>query len=127
MIAGKTKTIIACGAAIAVVLLAVGKVRKMREPAVVSEISYAHSLATAWLIGQYADNGVYPRELPALIEYGGEMVELPRRRRLRYEVTEQGARCVLSWTFGRHSCKETWEKGKLTDRTTAGLGGPGGK
>lgn len=132
MSSGKVVGAIAVGLAVAGFLVGAGKVavhyaRNVREATAVSEISHSHSLARAWLGERYAENGIYPRELPGRIEYGGKWVEIPGRQYLRYEVSEKGDRCGISWSFGRYACSETWENDRMTERTTEGFGGPDGR
>jgi hypothetical protein len=115
-IAGKTKTVIAIALAVAGILVLAGKVvvhyaRNVRLANAASEISFEHAVARAWLCGQYEDNGVYPRELPARIECDGRPYDLSRRQYLRYEVSERGDRCELSWSFGSCGGKDTMENG----------------
>ena len=132
MIGGKTKTIIAVGLAATGFLVLAGKVtvhyaRNVRQATAASEISRAFSQARAWLGAQYADNGVYPHELPERFEYGGEAVDPSCRRHLGYEVSEQGDRCGLSWSYGPYFCKETWEKGRLVDHVWKDSSRPDGQ
>jgi hypothetical protein len=123
VIAGKTMT---CGILIAAILVTAGPVcvhyaKRIRTVHAVSELHGAHALARAWLIGQYAEHGVYPRELPTYIEYNGRLRPLPHHRHIRYDVSEHGERCELSWSVGSCACKETWENGHLTARITEGF------
>ena len=117
---GKTVGFIAVGLAFAGFLVLAGKVamhyhRNVRQAMTASEISHAFSQARAWLGEQYAENGVYPRELPERFEYGGEAVDPSARRHIGYEVSEEGDRCGLSWAYGPYFLKETWEKDQLVD------------
>jgi hypothetical protein len=132
MIDGKTKTTIAVALAAAGLLLAAGKVavhhaRKMREATAASDISFEHAVARAWLEGEYADFGTYPRELPERIEYNGRPYDLARRQYLRYEVSGRGDRCELSWSFGPYTCKETLENGRLASHAWEDASAPSGK
>ena len=129
---GKTITTIAIALAAAGILLAAGKVavhyaRKTREVNTASDISSDHAVARAWLEGQYADTGAYPRELPERIEYNGRPYDLARRQYLRYEVSGRGDRCELSWSFGPYTCKETLENGQLASHAWEDATAPSGK
>ncbi|MBR4188863.1 MAG: hypothetical protein IKQ55_02760 [Kiritimatiellae bacterium] len=117
---GKTVGIIAVGLAVVSFLAGAGKVavhyaRNVRQATAASEISHAFSQARAWLGEQYADKGVYPRELPERLESGGETVDPDCRRHIGYEVSEQSDRYGLSWAYGPYFLKETWEKNRLVD------------
>lgn len=129
---GKTVGAIVVGLAVAGFLVGAGKVavhyhRNVRQAMAASEISHAFSQARAWLGAQYADNGVYPHELPERFEYGGEAVDPSCRRHIGYEVSEQGDRCGLSWSYGPYFCKETWEKGRLVDHVWKDSSRPDGQ
>ena len=128
---GKTVGVIAVGLAVTGFLVGAGKVavhyaRNVHQATAASEISHAFSQARAWLGEQYADKGVYPRELPEWLEYGGETVDPDCRRHIGYEVSEQGDRCGLSWAYGPYFLKETWEKNRLVDSVWKDSAGPDG-